>query len=157
MINDKENETRITLQLTDNQLLITNYFPMQQDLNFPKLLLRTINKADYQLVTRTICRSCDKIGISVTNSVTKLSFKISSFPMKVLIFGLKEKEWLFPGLWKSVTKRWLFQSSESIIFNWNHSKLKLFFGGQSCVLLTNSTDRCLVWLVYLIHRPDRTS
>ena len=48
MINDKENETCITLQLTDNQLLITNYFPMQQDVNFPKLFLHTITIIDYQ-------------------------------------------------------------------------------------------------------------
>ena len=63
MINDKENETCITLQLTDNQLHITDYFPMQQDMNFPKLFLHTINKADFQQVTRAICHSCDKNNV----------------------------------------------------------------------------------------------
>lgn len=55
-----------------------DYFPMQQDMNFPKLFLHTITIIDYQLVTRAICRSCDKIGLSVTNSVTKLSLRIAS-------------------------------------------------------------------------------
>ena len=51
---------------------------MQQDMNFPKLFLHTISIIDYQWVTRAICRSCDKIGLSVTNSVTKLSLRIAS-------------------------------------------------------------------------------
>ena len=48
MINDKEKETCITLQVTDNQLLTKDYFPMQQDMNFPKLFLHTTTIIDYQ-------------------------------------------------------------------------------------------------------------
>ena len=62
----------------EDEIKRVGYFPMQQDMNFPKLFLHTISIIDYQLVTRSICRSCDKIGLSVTNSVTKLSLRIAS-------------------------------------------------------------------------------
>ena len=52
-----------------------------------------------------ICRSCDKIGHSVTNSVTKMKPDTSSVVIKSLFFGLKEKERHFRGLRKSVTAK----------------------------------------------------
>lgn len=48
MLNDMNNRTCITWQVVDIQLVIFNYFPMQQDMNFPKLFLHTISIIDYQ-------------------------------------------------------------------------------------------------------------
>ena len=78
---------------------------MQQDMNFPKLFLHTISIIDYQLVTRSICRSCDKIGLSVTNSVTKLSPRIARIVTRTSNSRVKGEKRLFRGPRKSVTIR----------------------------------------------------
>lgn len=146
--------------LYEDEIKRGGYFPMQKYLNFPKLLLHTISIVDYQWVTRTICRSCDKIGISVTNSVTKQSPGIARIETRTSISRVKGEKRLFRGPRKSVTIWWLIHPWKLAFFNLNHSKLeRLFRPSEPSILFSiiNSVDRCLVWLVYLIHQSDRTS
>ena len=43
-----KNGTCITSQVVDTQSVTSDYFPMQQDMNFPKLFLHTTTIIDYQ-------------------------------------------------------------------------------------------------------------
>lgn len=113
-----------------SQIQVQFYFPMQQDLNFPKLLLHTISTPDYQWVTRTICRSCDKIGISVTNSLTKLSPRIARIVTRTSNSRVKGEKWLFWGPRKSVTIRRFFHPWKSIFLIWTIPSWNNFSGLQ---------------------------
>ena len=129
-------------------------------MNFPKLFLHTISIIDYQWVTRAICRSCDKIGLSVTNSVTKLSLRIASDVTRSSISLVEGKKRLCCSPRKCVTIRWFFHPWKPVYFILKHSNLTCFFQPSSARIslsVFGSVDRCLVWLVYLIHEPDRTS
>ena len=133
---------------------------MQQDVNFPKLFLHTISIIDYQLVTRSICRSCDKIGLSVTNSVTKLSLRIASDVTRSSMSLVEGKKRLCCSPRKCVTIRWFFHSRKHAYFILKHSKFTRFFLPSRASIspsISSSEDRCLVWLVYLIHEPDWTN
>ena len=137
-----------------------DYFPMQQDMNFPKLFLHTITIIDYQWVTRAFCRNCDKIGISVTKTVTKLSPRIAATVTRTSISLVERKKWLCRSLRKCVAIRWFFHSRKHAYFILKHSKFTRFFLPSRASIspsISSSEDRCLVWLVYLIHEPDRTS
>ena len=101
-----------------------------------------------------------KITFFVPNSVTKMKSRTSLVVIGDLIFGLKEKKWRFRGLRKTVTIRWRFRTQNTIGLLLKHSKLQV----PICVFCTkilpySSTflHTCLVWLVYLIHEPNRTS
>ena len=107
-----------------------------------------------------VCRSCDKIRLSVTNSVTKLSFRITSTVTRTSISLVEEKKWLLRGPRKCVAIRRFFHPRKSLHFILNHSKLHCFFQpSETCILPSISVyaDACLVWLVYLIHELDWTS
>ena len=133
---------------------------MQQDMNFPKLFLHTTTIIDYQWVTRAFCRNCDKIGISVTKTVTKLSPRIAATVTRTSISLVERKKWLCRSLRKCVAIRWFFHSRKHAYFILKHSKFTRFFLPSRASIspsISSSEDRCLVWLVYLIHEPDRTS
>ena len=133
---------------------------MQQDMYFPKLFLHTTAIIDYQWVTRAFCRNCDKIGISVTKTVTKLSPRIAATVTRTSISLVERKKWLCRSLRKCVAIRWFFHSRKHAYFILKHSKFTRFFLPSRASIspsISSSEDRCLVWLVYLIHEPDRTS
>ena len=73
---------------------------------------------------------------------------------------LKEKKRLCCSPRKCVTIRWFFHSRKHAYFILKHSKFTRFFLPSRASIspsISSSEDRCLVWLVYLIHEPDRTS
>ena len=114
-----------------------------------------INKLQGRFVTRVT-----KITFFVPNSVTKMNSRTSSWVIVTLFFGLKEKKWRFRGLRKTVAIRWFFHSRKHAYFILKHSKFTRFFLPSRASIspsISSSEDRCLVWLVYLIHEPDRTS
>ena len=104
------------LLMDDSAFLRALYFPMQQDMNFPKLFLHTISIIDYQWVTMAICRSCDKIGLSVTNSVTKLSLRIASDVTRSSISLVEGKKRLCCSPRKCVTIRWFFHPWKPVFY-----------------------------------------
>ena len=114
-----------------------------------------INKLQGRFVTRVT-----KITFFVPNSVTKTKSRTSLIVIGDLFFGLKEKKWRFRGLRKTVAIRWFFHSRKHAYFILKHSKFTRFFLPSRASIspsISSSEDRCLVWLVYLIHEPDRTS
>ena len=65
-----------------------------------------------------------KITFFVPTFVTKTESRTSSILMRIHIIGLKEKEWRFRGIQKSVTKRWCFNPWKASFLILNHSKIK---------------------------------
>jgi len=99
-------------------------------------------------------------GDFVTNSVTKLSPRIAATVTRTSIYLVERKKWLCRSLGKCVAIRWFFHSRKHAYFILKHSKFTHFIlPSKACISpsISSSEDRCLVWLVYLIHEPDRTS
>ena len=75
----------------DATSLYFSYYPMQQDMNFPKLFLRTISEIDYQKLKGGFVTRVTEYTVFVTNTVTFFFPRIYGLLIMPQYFGLKEK------------------------------------------------------------------
>ena len=122
---------------------ISDYFPMQQDMNFPKLFLHTITIVDYQLVTRLICRSCDKIELSVTNSVTEMKLRIALTVTRTSISRVEGKKTALSQSSEMCREKEIFSPSKTSLLYLEIFQVNTLFPAFISLSILGSVDRCL--------------
>ena len=96
---------------------ISDYFPMQEDMNFPKLFLHTRNIIGYQLFTGMICRNCDKNHVFCAKVCDKNRVENFVNPNMDTYFRVKGKRMAHLRLPEICREKVIFQSRENSLFH----------------------------------------
>ena len=133
------------------------YLPMQQDMNFPRWFLHTKNVSEYQWVTRSICRDCDKNHVFRANLRDKNGVKNFVNPNENTNFRVKGKKIAHLRSPEICRGKVIFQSLTNILSYLESFQDQIATQGFTFPWIPDFVDDCLVRLVYLIHEPNGTS
>ena len=143
--------------LYEDEIKRGGYFPMQQDQNFPRWFPHTKNIFEYQWVTWSICRDCDKNHVFRANLRDKNWVENFVNTNEDTYFRVKRKRMAFSRYPEICHEKVMFQSLKSILSYLESFQDQIATQGFTLPWTPDFVDDCLVRLVYLIHEPNRTS